>query len=86
MDGSLGRQGLEHTCQGFLIVDKTSQNLAGGYELRRKDWAEVTQRFPTFSPEYWDSLTVYIVCRVSLRQTHGFNVSHRKTFPTRTAP
>ncbi|KAH9959221.1 hypothetical protein BC827DRAFT_1214899 [Russula dissimulans] len=34
--------------------------LAGGYEVRRKDWAEVTQRFPTFNPEYWDSLTIYI--------------------------
>lgn len=34
---------------------------AGGYEVRRKDWAEVTRRFPTFSPEYWDTRTIYIV-------------------------
>jgi hypothetical protein len=56
----------------MIIVDKTrprSQNLAGGYELRCKDWAEVTHRFPTFSPEYWDARTVYIVCRVSLHSS-----------------
>jgi hypothetical protein len=34
---------------------------AGGYKIRRKDWAEVTRRFPTFSPEYWDIRTIYIV-------------------------
>jgi hypothetical protein len=53
----------------MIIVDKTSQNLAGGYEIRRKDWAEVTHRFPTFSPEYWDARTVYIVRRVSLHSS-----------------
>ena len=46
----------------MIIVDKTRrQTLAGGYEIRRKDWAEVTHRFPSFSPEYWDARTVYIV-------------------------
>lgn len=53
----------------MIIVDKTRprfQNLAGGYEIRRKDWAEVTLRFPTFSPEYWEVRTVYIVRRVLL--------------------
>jgi hypothetical protein len=34
---------------------------AGGYKVRRKDWAEVTRHFPTFSPEYWDIRTIYIV-------------------------
>ena len=34
---------------------------AGGYQVRRKDWVEVTRRFPTFSPEYWDIRTIYIV-------------------------
>ncbi|KAF8261188.1 hypothetical protein EI94DRAFT_1833435 [Lactarius quietus] len=36
-------------------------NIAGGHDIRRKDWAEVTKRFPTFSPEYWDARTVYIL-------------------------
>jgi hypothetical protein len=50
----------------MIIVDKKRpRNLAGGYEIRRKDWAEVTLRFPSFSPEYWDARTVYIVRRVS---------------------
>ncbi|KAF8261195.1 hypothetical protein EI94DRAFT_1705720 [Lactarius quietus] len=44
----------------MIIVDKSRQNLVGGYEIRRKDWAEVTERFPSFSPEYWDARTVYI--------------------------
>jgi hypothetical protein len=49
----------------MIIVDKTRpRTLAGGYEIRRKDWAEVTLRFPSFSPEYWDARTVYIVRRV----------------------
>ena len=59
----------------MIIVDKTGprfQNLAGGYEIRRKDWAEVTLRFPTFSPEYWDARTVYIVRRVSLHPSIHF--------------
>ncbi|KAI0301516.1 hypothetical protein B0F90DRAFT_1628378 [Multifurca ochricompacta] len=43
----------------MIIVDKT-QPRSGGYELRRKDWVEVTQRFPTFNPEYWDAQTIYI--------------------------
>ncbi|KAH9035175.1 hypothetical protein EDB83DRAFT_1778384 [Lactarius deliciosus] len=44
----------------MILVDKTRSRFAGGYEVRRKDWAEVTHRFPTFSPEYWDARTVYI--------------------------
>ncbi|KAH8977536.1 hypothetical protein EDB92DRAFT_2119881, partial [Lactarius akahatsu] len=44
----------------MILVDKTRPRFAGGYEVRRKDWAEVTHRFPTFSPEYWDARTVYI--------------------------
>ena len=51
-----------------IIVDKTRplfQNLTDGYELLRKNWAKVTHRFPSFSPEYWDTRTVYTVCRVS---------------------
>ncbi|KAH9056352.1 hypothetical protein EDB87DRAFT_1237548 [Lactarius vividus] len=44
----------------MILVDKTRPRLAGGYEVRRKDWAEVIHRFPTFSPEYWDARTVYI--------------------------
>ena len=34
---------------------------AGGYEVRRKDWADVVQRFATFTSEYWDARTIYIV-------------------------
>ncbi|KAI0267897.1 hypothetical protein BGY98DRAFT_1022351 [Russula aff. rugulosa BPL654] len=33
---------------------------AGGYKIRRKDWAEVTRHFPTFSLEHWDIRTIYI--------------------------
>ena len=28
---------------------------ASGRQVRRKDWAETTQRFPTFTTEYWDA-------------------------------
>ena len=52
----------------MIVVDKTrprrgrySYAPAGGYEVRRKDWVEVTRRFPNFSPEYWDTRTIYIV-------------------------
>ena len=52
----------------MIVIDKTRPRRgrhgyapAGGYEVRRKDWAEVIQRFPTFSPEYWDTRTIYIV-------------------------
>lgn len=47
----------------MVIVDPMRprfHNLASGYEIRRKDWAKVTFRFPSFSPEYWDARTVYI--------------------------
>ncbi|KAF8261191.1 hypothetical protein EI94DRAFT_1789579 [Lactarius quietus] len=47
----------------MIIVDKSRSrfpNLAGGYEILRKDRAEVTHCFPSFSPEYWDARTVYI--------------------------
>ncbi|KAI9447509.1 hypothetical protein H4582DRAFT_2092898 [Lactarius indigo] len=44
----------------MILVDKSRSRFAGGYEVRRKDWAEVTHRFSTFSPEYWDARTVYI--------------------------
>jgi len=53
----------------MIVVDKTRSRRghhgyapAGGYEVRRKGWAEVTQRFPTFTAEYWDAQTIYIVC------------------------
>jgi hypothetical protein len=53
----------------MIVVDKTRSRRGrhgyapvGGYKVRRKDWAEVTHRFPTFSPEYWDARTIYIVC------------------------
>ncbi len=56
----------------MIIVDKARPRrsrpgyaTAGGYTVQRKDWAEVTRRFPTFSPEYWDIRTIYIV-RLSL--------------------
>ena len=52
----------------MIVLDKTRPRRsrhgyapAGGYKIRRKDWAEVTRRFPTFSPEYWDIRTIYIV-------------------------
>jgi hypothetical protein len=48
----------------MVVIDKTRirrASNAGGYEVRRKDWAEITQRFPTFSPEYWHTRTIYIV-------------------------
>jgi hypothetical protein len=52
----------------MIVVDKMRSRcghhgyaLAGGYEVRRKGWAEVTQRFPTFTAEYWDAQTIYIV-------------------------
>jgi hypothetical protein len=52
----------------MIVVDKTRSRRghhgyapAGGYEVRRKGWAEVTQRFPTFTTEYWDAQTIYIV-------------------------
>ena len=52
----------------MIVVDKTRPRRgrhgyasAGGYEVRRKDWAEVIQRFSTFTPEYWDTRTIYIV-------------------------
>jgi hypothetical protein len=52
----------------MIVVDKARPRRgrhayasAGGYKVRRKDWAEVTQRFSTFSPEYWDTRTIYIV-------------------------
>ena len=50
----------------MIVADKSRTRrgrygYAGGYEVRRKDWAEVTRRFPTFSPEYWDTRTIYIV-------------------------
>ena len=48
----------------MIIVDKTRLHFACGYEIRRKDWAEVTFPFPSISPEYWDARTVYIVRRV----------------------
>ncbi|KAI9462034.1 hypothetical protein F5148DRAFT_236214 [Russula earlei] len=51
----------------MILVDKTrprrsnhGNSLAGGYEVRRKDWAEATHRFPTFNQEYWDALTIYV--------------------------
>jgi hypothetical protein len=51
----------------MIVVDKTrsrrhNNTPAGGYEVRRKDWAGATQRFPTFTAEYWDARTIYIVC------------------------
>jgi hypothetical protein len=70
----------------MIIVDKTHvQTLAGGYEIRRKDWAEVTHRFPSFSPEYWHARTVYIVRRVPF-QPHGLTAPHRRTSPSHSAP
>jgi hypothetical protein len=49
----------------MIVLDKTRSRHgyapSGGYKVRRKDWAEVTRRFPTFSPEYWDIRTIYIV-------------------------
>ena len=52
----------------MIVVDKARPRRsrhgyasAGGYKVRRKDWAEVTRCFPTFSPEYWDIRTIYIV-------------------------
>lgn len=51
----------------MIVLDKTRPRRsrhgyapAGGYKVRRKDWVEVTRRFPTFSPEYWDIRTIYI--------------------------
>jgi hypothetical protein len=71
----------------MIIVDKTRprfHNLAGGYEIRRKDWAEVTLRFPSFSPGYWDARTVCIVRRVSPNVTPDLTAFHRRTSPTST--
>ncbi|KAI0246534.1 hypothetical protein BJV78DRAFT_1253749 [Lactifluus subvellereus] len=57
----------------MIVVDKTRRaSNVGGYEVRRKDWAEITQRFPTFSPEYWDARTIYIEnIPLSFRSTVG---------------
>ncbi|KAI0298937.1 hypothetical protein BC826DRAFT_967269 [Russula brevipes] len=54
---------------------------AGGYELRRKDWAEATQRFPAFSPEYWGALTIYIVRAPSLIAALSLYVSPKENIP-----
>lgn len=68
----------------MIIVDKTRPQFAGGYEIRRKDWAEVTLRFPSFSPEYWDARTVYIVRRVHLSYSLVLTALHRRTSPINT--
>ena len=74
----------------MIIVDKTRrqhvQALAGGYEIRRKDWAEVTHRFPSFSPEYWDARTVYIVTSCPTPELRGLTTSHRRISPSHSAP
>ncbi|KAI0265883.1 hypothetical protein BC834DRAFT_824367 [Gloeopeniophorella convolvens] len=47
----------------MIVVDKARSGRyapPGGYEVRRRDWADVTERFSTFSPEYWEARTVYI--------------------------
>jgi len=73
----------------MIVVDKSrprrgrhGHTLAGGYEVRRKDWAEVTQRFPTFNPEYWDSLTIYIEnVPLPFRSTVGISKLLSKLLP-----
>lgn len=70
-EGSIVRSLRTHATDIFdihmIVLDKTRPRRsrhgyapAGGYKVRRKDWVEVTGRFPTFSPEYWDIRTIYI--------------------------
>lgn len=72
----------------MIVVDKVRSRrghhgyaLAGGYELRRKDWAEATQRFPAFSPEYWGVLTIYIVRAPSLIAALSLYASPKENIP-----
>ncbi|KAH9983047.1 hypothetical protein BJV74DRAFT_797603 [Russula compacta] len=77
----------------MIVVDKTrnrhgrhahGHTLAGGYEIRRKDWAEATERFPTFSSEYWDTQTIYIGPRTTQqlpRYTTHFSPPHHQDPP-----
>jgi hypothetical protein len=72
----------------MIVVDKVRSRRghhgyapAGGYELRRKDWAEATQRFPAFSPEYWGALTIYIVRAPSLIAAPSLYVSPKENIP-----
>ena len=68
----------------MIVLDKTRPHRsrhgyapAGGYKVRRKDWVEVTRCFPTFSPEYWDIRTIYIV--------RSFRYPHRRIYSILTA-
>ncbi|KAF8489477.1 hypothetical protein F5888DRAFT_1746467 [Russula emetica] len=70
-EGSIVKSLRTHATDMFdihmIVLDKTRPRRsrhgyapAGGYKVRRKDWAEVTRHFPTFSPEYWNIRTIYI--------------------------
>ena len=34
----------------------------GGFEIRRKDWAEVKDRIRKYTSFHWDNRTIYVVC------------------------
>ncbi|KAI0313132.1 hypothetical protein OF83DRAFT_1175957 [Amylostereum chailletii] len=43
-----------------VFGDAARTNASGGYEVRRRDWAAVVERFSTFDRAYWQRRTVYM--------------------------